>query len=223
MSTNNEFLLSASNFSIPKAINDSPGLTFGGKKVRSILLSTDLAYLQNLDTDALMVLHPFEPSEELNHIILGFTKKPVLCNIGGGFRDRYRASAIAKAAEKSGAEGVVITKPTSHEVVQKLRKNIDTKLIYTVIYPEENISSLVDAGVDIFNVSTGEDTALTVGKIRKSFSDVPLMASGGPFESTIFETIKMGADAIVYNPPTATEILRTIFDDFRREKRFGKS
>lgn len=217
-SINNEFLMCADNFTIPDAIKKSPGVSVGDLTVHSILLSTDLSYIQNMNTDAVMAIHPFEASKELNRNILKFSDKSVLCSIGGGFRGRHSAGVLAKDAAEAGASGLVITKPTTPEVVRYIRQYSTGNLIYTVIHDGENISALIDAGVDMFNVSTGETTAVTVGNIRSSFPDIPIIANGGPFDSTIYETIKMGADAIVYNPPTATEVLRNIFDKYRRGK-----
>jgi len=85
------------------------------------------------------------------------------------------------------------------------------------MFDSEPVCDLKDAGIDIFNVVTGETTAESVQKIRKALPDIPVMASGGPYDYTISHTIRMGADAIVFNPPTATEILRSIFDKYRND------
>ena len=86
------------------------------------------------------------------------------------------------------------------------------------MFDAEPIKDLAGAGVDIFNISTGEMTVDSIVDIRTVLPNIPLMASGGPHESAIRETIKAGADAIVFNPPTATEILRTVFDEYRSQR-----
>ncbi len=85
------------------------------------------------------------------------------------------------------------------------------------MFDSEPVCDLKDAGIDIFNVVTGETTAESVQKIREALPDMPMMASGGSYDYTISHTIRMGADAIVFNPPTATEILRSIFDKYRND------
>jgi hypothetical protein len=215
-STNSPFLLSADKFELPQAIKESPGIAIGKQIVHSVLLSTDLSYIQNMDFDAIMAIHPFAPSGQLNSIIIDFCERPVFCSIGGGFRDRHTAAELSEAATVEGAEAVVVTKPTSPEVIEYIHGYTHSNLVYTILHEGEDIHALVEAGVDMFNVSTGETTASAVRRIRTDFPDIPIMANGGPFESTIIETIESGADAIVYNPPTATEMMRAAFDEFRR-------
>ncbi|MEX0607865.1 MAG: hypothetical protein WD016_07080 [Balneolaceae bacterium] len=214
-SKKDDFVLTGNKYELPEAIEGCKGMNLGGHQVRSILLSTDLSYILNLKADAIMVINPFEKSEHLNKAITSLSKKPVLCDIGGGFLKEELTIKLSKSAFEFGAAGVVISKPTSYITIQKIRDQISGPLIYTVMFAEEKFSELAGAGVDIFNVSTGETTAETVAEIRSEFPEIPIMANGGPYDSTIYETIENGADAIVFNPPTATEMLRSIFDGYR--------
>lgn len=213
-----DFLLSANKFHIPDVIAESPGIQVGNHLVHSILLSTDLAYIQNLEADSIMTVNPFNKSNELDKVIVDFASKPVFCDIGGGLLREEQTIKLAKGAFDVGAAGVVITKPTAPEIIKNIRAEIDGTLIYTIMFDAEPIQDLLDAGVDIFNISTGEITVDTVAKIRDRFPEMKIMASGGPHDSSIRETIKAGADAIVFNPPTATEILRTVFDEYRSQR-----
>lgn len=213
-----DFLLNAQKFEIPESIAESPGIIFGEKRIRSILLSTDLSYIQNLDTDAVMIVNPFDKSNDLDKVIIEFSKKPVFCDVGGGFLREESTIKSASGAIEAGASGVLISKPTSPEIIMKIREEINGKLIYTVMFDTEPFEDLAIAGVDVFNISTGESTPYTVETVRKLLPDMPIMANGGPYDATIQDTIAMGADAIVINPPTATEMLRSIFDGYRTSK-----
>jgi len=212
------YLLSADKFKLPDAIDQCPGLQFKNHKVQSVLLSTDLGYLHKLNTDCTLVIHPFEPSLKINRTVLEFDNKPVLCGVGGGLRKKENTIELIHDAEKRGASGIVITRPTPPKEVEIISEKASVKVIYSVLYGGENIPDLVSAGVEMFNVSTGEQTPETIENIRRSFPDIPIMANGGRFNATIRETIRMGADAIVYSPPTATEMMRSIFDDFRKRR-----
>lgn len=212
---NQDFLLTANKFEIPASIQNCSGIQFGNKRVKSILLSTDLAHIQNIATDAVMTINPFVKSNRLDRFIIEFSSSPVFCDVGGGLFREENTIRLSKNAFKDGAAGVVISRPTSPENIFQMRKEISGTLIYTVMFDSEPVCDLRDAGIDIFNVVTGETTAESVQKIRETLPDTPLMASGGPYDFTISETIRMGADAIVFNPPTATEILRSIFDKYR--------
>ncbi|SMO51658.1 hypothetical protein [Gracilimonas mengyeensis] len=214
-----DYTLSAKKFEIPESITHSPGIRFGDHLIKSVLLSTDLSYIQSLHADAVMIMNPFEKSSKLDKVIIDFSNKPVFCDAGGGFLREEQTIQSAKTAFEIGASGVVISKPTSPDIIARIRKEITGKLIYTVMYDGEEVEELADAGVDVFNIATGEYTAESVAKVKELVPNVPVMASGGPYDSTILETIEMGADAIVFNPPTATEILRSVFDEYRHGKR----
>lgn len=212
---NKDYLLSASKFAIPEAIQQSSGLEINGKLIKSILLSTDLSFIQNLDTDAVMTVNPFEKSNKLDEVIIEFTQKPVFCDISGGLLQENEMLELAVGAFEVGAAGVVITKPSSPDTIYRIKKEIEGPLIYTIMFDSEPYKELAEAGVDIFNVSTGEITSETVQSLKDEIPEATIIANGGPHESTIKHTIKSGVDAIVVNPPTATEILRKVFDGYR--------
>lgn len=214
-----DFLLSANRFDIPECIKESPGIMLGDTRIKSILLSTDLSFIQNLSADAIMIVNPFDKSNELDRVIIKFARSPVICDIGGGLLGEERSIRLATGAFKAGASAVVLTKPTPPEIVARIRDEIDGPLVYTVMFDAEDIKALDQAGVDIFNISTGEFTAETVATVRELVPESVIMANGGPYDSTIKATIEMGAKAIVFNPPTATEMLRSIFDDYRKNNR----
>jgi len=210
-----DYLLSANKYKLPESINESPGISLGENLVKSVLLSTDLSYIQNLSADAVMTVHPFDKSNKLDKVIIEFSRKPVICDIGGGLLSEERSIRLATGAFEAGASALVLTKPTPAEIVARIRSEVDGPLIYTVMFDAEDIKALDQAGVDIFNISTGEFTPETVANVRELVPNSVIMANGGPHDSTIRATIETGAEAIVFNPPTATEILRSIFDNYR--------
>ena len=52
-------------------------------------------------------------------------------------------------------------------------------------------------------------------KIREKFPDVPIIATGGPTAESITETVKAGANAISYTPPTTKELFSRMMEDYR--------
>jgi len=214
-----DYLLSASNYEIPSAIEESSGILIGDRLIRSVLLTTDLAFISSFEADSVMAVHPFDKLSHMDEVIIDFSNKPVFCDIGGGLLNGHEVTQAAKRSIEVGASAVVISKPTPFEIVNNMRSEIDGLLIYTVMFESEPVKELAESGVDIFNVATGEYTAETVSQIRSLIPDKPIMASGGPHDSTIRETIRAGADAIVFNPPTATEMMRAVFEGFRNNSR----
>jgi 2-keto-3-deoxy-6-phosphogluconate aldolase len=213
-----DFLLSANKYHIPDVIAESPGIKIEKSLVRSVLLSTDLAYIQNMDADSIMTVNPFEKSMELNKVLVDFVSKPVFSDVGGGLLREEQIIEHSKNALQAGSSGVVISKPTAPEIIHNLKEEVDGMLIYTLMLDAEPVQELAHAGVDIFNITTGEVTAESVKKVRDKLPEISIMASGGPHDSTIRETISAGADAIVFNPPTASEILRSVFDTYRSQQ-----
>ena len=67
----------------------------------------------------------------------------------------------------------------------------------------------------ILNVSGGKNTAAIVRKIKSLYPDFPVLATGGPTEETIRETIEAGANAITYTPPYNGEIMSALMDRYR--------
>lgn len=76
----------------------------------------------------------------------------------------------------------------------------------------------VRAGADIFNVSAAAETPAVVRRIREQHPDVPIIATGGPTDESILETIKAGANAITWTPPSNGEIFRDIMAAYRENK-----
>jgi hypothetical protein len=46
---------------------------------------------------------------------------------------------------------------------------------------------------------------------------VPIIATGGPTEETIMATIRAGANAITYTPPTSAELFAISMERYRQE------
>ena len=68
------------------------------------------------------------------------------------------------------------------------------------------LKAKVDAGVDFLNISGAARTPSIVAAIRERYPDIPIIATGGPTDESILETIRAGANAITYTPPTSGEL-----------------
>ena len=55
-------------------------------------------------------------------------------------------------------------------------------------------------------------------KIRADFPQVPIIATGGPTEESMRETIAAGADAITWTPPSNGEVFRDVMEAYRQNK-----
>ncbi|MEN6637198.1 MAG: hydrolase, partial [Clostridiaceae bacterium] len=91
----------------------------------------------------------------------------------------------------------------------------DIPIIVTIAREDTDIYERVESGMRIANVSAAAETANVVRKIRRSFPDLPIIATGGPTEETILETIEAGANAITWTAPSSGEIFRSIMAAYR--------
>jgi DNA-binding NarL/FixJ family response regulator len=112
---------------------------------------------------------------------------------------------------------VVLNSPTKNEILSGVRDVIDIPIVVTVISEEDDIDARIGAGATILNVSGAKNTARIVRKIREKYPEFPIIATGGPTEESILETIEAGANAITYTPPSNTEIMKRLMDKYRGE------
>ena len=66
--------------------------------------------------------------------------------------------------------------------------------------------------------SAAAETPTVVRRIREQHPDVPIIATGGPTDESILETIQAGANAITWTPPSNGEIFRDIMAAYRENK-----
>jgi len=143
---------------------------------------------------------------------------PVLCGVGGGLTQGTRSVNIALHAEFQGAMAVVLNAPTSEETIARVKEQIDIPVIITIVSELTDIQQKLDAGADILNVSGAAHTAEIVRRIREDHPYVPIIATGGPTEDTIAETIEAGANGITYTPPSNGHLFRLKMEQYRIEE-----
>ena len=200
---------------VPVVIRECSGIKIFGKRIKSLLFSTDVALIKNTNADAIIAVYPFTPQPVITQALVTAADVPVFCGVGGGITQGKRVVNLALDAEFKGAMGVVVNSPTSNEVVRQLRETIDIPIIVTVISEDEDIKKRIERGATILNVSGGKNTAKIVGNIRKLYPEFPIIATGGPDEKSIKATIEAGANAITFTPPTSASIMGELMDEYR--------
>lgn len=203
--------------SVPDAIYECRGIKIFGRRIKSIVFSTDVSILRNCNADAVIAVYPFTPQPVITQAVMMAADCPVFVGVGGGLTKGERVINLARHAEYQGATGVVLNAPTSNDTIREVAKVVDLPIVITVV-KEDDIASRLDAGAQILNVSAASKTPELVAKIREKFPDVPIMATGGPTEESIKATIKAGADAITWTPPSNGEVFRDIMDAYRNDK-----
>lgn len=202
---------------VPEVIRKATGIVILGKRIKSLIFSTDVAVIKNTNADAVMSVYPFTPQPIITQSLINASDVPVFCGVGGGTTTGKRVINLALDAEFKGAIGVVLNSPTNNEILSGVRDVIDIPIVVTVISEEDDIDARIGAGATILNVSGAKNTARIVRKIREKYPEFPIIATGGPTEESILETIEAGANAITYTPPSNTEIMKRLMDKYRGE------
>ncbi len=202
---------------VPDCIRKASGIVVLGKRIKSLIFSTDVAVIKNTNADAIMSVYPFTPQPIITQSLISASDVPVFCGVGGGTTMGKRVINLALDAEFKGAMGVVLNSPTKNDILAGVREIIDIPVIITVVSIHDDFEARIKAGATIFNVSGAKQTAEIVRKIRETYPDFPIIATGGNTEETILETIEAGANAITFTPPSNTEIMRTLMEKYREE------
>lgn len=203
---------------VPEVINTCSGIKIFGKLIKSLVFSTDVCIIKNVNADAVIAVYPFTPQPIITQALLMAADIPVFAGVGGGLTQGKRVMNLALNAEMQGAMGVVVNAPTDNEVVTKVMQLIDIPVVVTVVNDSTNIADRINAGATILNVSAAAKTAGIVRNIRQEFPDFPIIATGGPTDESILETINAGANAITWTPPSSGQIFKDIMEAYRENK-----
>ncbi|MCK4026193.1 hydrolase [Streptococcus iners] len=200
---------------VPDIIKECSGIRIYGRRIRSVLFTTDVAIIANHNADAVLAVYPFTPSPAILKSIMMVASVPVLAGVGGGLTTGMRSANMSLLSESEGAYAVVVNGPTNVKTIEQINKMADIPIIYTVVSEKADLLSRIEAGVDILNVSCGLETPEVVKKIREVLPDFPIIATGGPTEESIRRVIEAGANAISYTAPSNAELFKKKMEKYR--------
>lgn len=203
---------------VPEIIHECSGIIIFGKRIKSIVFTTDVSIIKNVNADGVIAVYPFTPQPIITQALMLAADIPVFAGVGGGLTQGIRVFNLALHAEFQGAMGVVVNAPTLNEVIKKVSEAIDIPVIVTVVNEDDDIDARIQAGASIFNVSAASKTPSIVRSIREKYPDFPIIATGGPTDESIKETIEAGANAITWTPPSNGEIFKDIMSAYRENR-----
>lgn len=203
---------------VPPVIRECSGIVIFGRRIKSVAFTTDLCIVRNMDADAVLAVYPFTPQPVIIQALLLAADIPVFAGVGGGLTQGKRVCTLAGYAELQGAAGVVMNAPTGNDVLRQVSHLVDIPTIITIVNDRTDFRARAEAGADIFNVAAGVDTPELVRKIRRELPEFPLIATGGPTEESILETIRAGANAISWTPPPTASLFKESMAAYREDK-----
>lgn len=202
---------------IPAPVYDCSGININGKRIKSLLFTTDVALIHNHNAHAIMAVYPFTPQLSITKAILEMASVPVFAGVGGGITSGPRAVHIALQAELFGATAVVVNAPMPLEVVRAISQAVDIPVVATVVSRYEEALDKLQAGASILNISGAAKTAELVAQVREEVGiEVPIIATGGPTEESLLATIHAGANAITITPPSTAELFSESMKRYRQ-------
>lgn len=209
--------LRSHSLSVPKCIYECSGILIFGRRIKSLVFSTDVAIIKNINTDAVIAVYPFTPQPAIAQAIINLSDAPVFVGVGGGLTSGDRSVRLAAYAEHQGAFGVVVNAPIPTDVISNIKIHVDIPVVATIVSASQDIDERIAAGADILNVSAAADTPAVVRSIRERYPDIPIIATGGPTEDTIRATIAAGANAITYTPPSNGDLFAKAMEAYRKK------
>lgn len=207
--------LRSHSINLPDSIYRCSGMVIFGRRIKSLVFSTDVAIIKNINADAVIAVYPFTPQPVISQAIISVSDAPVFVGVGGGLTGGERVIRLAQAAENYGAFGVVVNAPIKPDLIAEIKKKVEIPVVATIVSENQDIRARLDAGADILNVAASVRTPELVRRIRESFPDAAIIATGGPNEDTIAKTIEAGANCITYTPPSNGEIFAESMAKYR--------
>ncbi len=201
--------------SVPDTIYQCSGIVIFGKRIKSLVFSTDVAIINNINADAVIAVYPFTPQPVISQAIIEVSNVPVFVGVGGGVTGGERSIRLAETAENQGAFAVVVNAPIDPQIITQIKMKIDIPVVATIVSKKQDIDRRIQAGADILNIAASTKTPALVRMIREKYPDFPIIATGGPTDESIAETIAAGANAITYTPPSNGEVFAESMRKYR--------
>ena len=200
---------------MPDEIEEASGFTLFGRRIKSLIYTTDVAVIRNSNADAVFAVYPFTPQPAITQALLTVAECPVFVGVGGGTTTGKRSVQMAAVSEMQGAAGCVVNSPATAEMVEHIANIADIPVIATVVRCDDDAHAKVRAGAKILNIAAGKNTPQV---LREHYPNLPLIAPGGKTSESIRETIAAGANAIIWTPPSAQQLQTDMMQRYRKMK-----
>ena len=80
---------------VPHCISKCSGIRVFGRRIKSLVFSTDVAIIKNINADAIIAVYPFTPQAGITQAIIGVSDVPVFVGVGGGLTNGQRSAHVA--------------------------------------------------------------------------------------------------------------------------------
>ena len=143
---------------VPDNYEECSGFTLFGRRIRTLLYSTDVAAIRNSNADAIFAVYPFTAQPAITQALLTVAEAPLFVGVGGGTTTGRRAAELAAVSEMQGAAGVVLNSPATPEMVAQVSSTVDIPVIATITRFDNEAAEKIGRGARIINVAAGRRT-----------------------------------------------------------------
>ncbi len=206
----------AADLAVPAVIREAPGVFLQGRRIRSLVFSTDLAVICHCNADAVLAVYPFTCQPAITQALVAASQRPVLNGVGGSITHGERCVEVALHSEMQGVAAVVVNTSIPVETVSALTERLNVPVVVTVCADDAQAARQIAAGADMVNVAAGAATAAVVEALRARYPELPIIATGGPTEAAVAATIAAEAVATGRTPAAIRELERAVMEKARR-------
>ena len=79
---------------LPVEIRKASGIVIWGRRIKSLVFTTDIAIIRNCDADAVLAVYPFTPQQAISSCIIQSAYIPVFCGVGGSLTKGIRSISM---------------------------------------------------------------------------------------------------------------------------------
>ena len=96
---------------MPDEIEEASGFTLFGRRIKSLIYTTDVAVIRNSNADAVFAVYPFTPQPAITQALLTVAECPVFVGVGGGTTTGKRSVQMAAVSEMQARRAAWSTPP----------------------------------------------------------------------------------------------------------------
>ena len=141
--------------SVPEVMRTAPGIAIQGRKIRSLVFSTDLAVICHCDADAVLAVYPFTCQPAITQALVAASQRPVFNGVGGSITQGERCVEAALHSEMSGVAAVVVNTSIPVESISALVEKVAVPVCVTACAADDVVRRQIAAGASIVNVAAG--------------------------------------------------------------------
>ena len=201
---------------VPEPIYRCSGIKILGRRIKSVLFSTDASIIRNTNADAVIAVYPFTPQPVITQAVM--VAADVRSWSGGRLEDWTQGAQSRQprpARRVSGRDRRCRQRADEKRDDKRATQNYRRADSCHRAQRGRGHSGAYRRGVSILNISAAGRTPQVVRSIRERFPDIPIIATGGPTEESILATVEAGANAITWTPPSNGDVFKDIMDKYR--------